>query len=85
MGISKRNRQNMIIDILKKSDGATGTKLAEKFAVTRGTILRDIAELRRRGYPIQVSSMVEESGTMVAQYEIPRYLKSTSAASAGRH
>lgn len=84
MGISRKERLGMIIDILKEENGSTGTKLAEKFAVSRGTILKDIADLRRKGYPIQVSSMVEEGGMMVAWYELPRYLQSTSAASAER-
>ena len=82
MGISRQERLGMIIDILKDGNGSTGTKLAEKFAVSRGTILKDIADLRRRGYPIQVSSMVEEDGMMAARYEPPKYL--TSAASAAR-
>lgn len=84
MGISRKERLGMIIDILKEENGSTGTKLAEKFAVSRGTILKDIADLRRKGYPIQVSSMVEEGGMMAAWYELPRYLQSTSAASAER-
>lgn len=84
MGISRKERLGMIIDILKEENGSTGTKLAEKFAVSRGTILKDIADLRRKGYPIQVSAMVEEGGMMAARYELPRYLQSTSAASAER-
>lgn len=85
MGISREKRLNMIIDIMRKENGSTGTKLAETFGVNRGTILKDIADLRRKGYPIQVSSMVEENGTMAAWYEIPKYLRNTSAASAERH
>lgn len=84
MGISRKERLGMIIDILKEENGSTGTKLAEKFAVSRGTILKDIADLRRKGYPIQVSSMVEEGGMMAARTTLPRYLQSTSAASAER-
>lgn len=84
MGISRQERLGMIIDILKDGNGSTGTKLAEKFAVSRGTILKDIADLRRKGYPIQVSSMVEEGGMMAAWYEIPKYLRNTSAVSAER-
>lgn len=82
MGISREKRLNMIIDIMRKENGSTGTKLAETFGVSRGTILKDIADLRRKGYPIQVSSMVEEDGMMAARYELPKYL--TSAASAAR-
>lgn len=84
MGIDRLERHRMIIEILTKQNGSTGTKLAEKFAVSRSTILRDIADLRRKGYPIQVSSMVEENGMLAAWYEIPKYLKNIPAASARR-
>lgn len=84
MGIDRQKRLEMIIDILKEENGSTGTRLAKRFAVSRGTILKDIADLRRKGYPIQVSSMIEEDGMMAAWYELPKYLKSTSAASAAQ-
>lgn len=80
MGISRKKRLGMIIDILKEENGSTGTKLAERFEVSRGTILKDMADLRHMGYPIQVSSMVEEGGMMVARYELPRYLMSAASA-----
>ncbi len=84
MGIDRQKRLKMIIDILIEQNGSTGTKLAETFSMSRGTILKDISDLRRKGYPIQVSSMVEENGMLAAWYEIPKYLKSTSAAPAER-
>jgi len=85
MGIGREQRLSEILDIVLKEDGDTGAHLAEMFGVSRGTILNDIAVLRRRGYPIQVSAMVKEDGILSARYEIPRYLKNISAANAERH
>lgn len=69
----KTHRQEAILKYLETHGGVTGNTLSEIHGVTRGTILRDIAELRRKGYPIQVSSHVEESGMLVAVYELPKY------------
>lgn len=78
-------RREQILQHVDKSGGITGMKLAEMYGVTKGTILKDIAELRRQGYPIQVSSHIEEGGMIVAVYEIPQMLqrstKDISAAS----
>lgn len=85
MGLSKQERQSKIVETLMNGEGTTGTKLSKRFSVSKGTILKDISELRKQGYPIQVSSMKEEGGAMAAWYEIPRFLRHTSAAFAGRH
>lgn len=81
MGLTKQEkaekvtyRRNQIIEKVKVPGGATGAQLAKMFGVSRGTILNDIAHLRRKGYPIQISSTTEESGIMVAVYELPRHL-----------
>lgn len=81
MGLTKaqkaerlNHRRDQILKEVRKPGGATGSQLARTFGVSRGTILNDIAHLRRKGYPIQISSTTEEGGIMVAVYELPRHL-----------
>lgn len=69
--VSRRHEQ--ILKYVSQAGGATGNHMAEALGVSRGTVLRDIADLRRKGYPIQVSSMVTENGMCVALYELPKY------------
>lgn len=66
-------RREAILKCVSQPGGSTGNRMAAKFGVARGTILRDIAALRRKGYPIQVSSMITEDGMYVAVYELPKY------------
>ena len=65
-------RQSRILKYISEPGGATGGKMAKLFKVPRGTIVRDIAELRKKGYPIQVSSMVTEDGMYQAVFELMR-------------
>ena len=78
-------RREVILRHVGRPGGTTGNKLAKMLRVTRGTVLRDIAALRRAGHPIQISSMVQEDGMIVAVYELPRYLmpENMSARNAG--
>ena len=47
------NRQNDMIDILKKADGpVSGQSLSSAFNVSRQIIVKDINSLRSKGYPI---------------------------------
>ena len=80
MGLTKEEklakqtyRREAILKLVSQPNGATGTYMAQKFGVSRGTILKDIAALRKQGYPIQVSSYTEEGGMIVAVYELPKY------------
>lgn len=80
MGLTKEeknaqlnHRREAILKLVSQPSGATGTYMAQKFDVSRGTILKDIAALRRQGYPIQVASHTEEGGMIVAVYELPKY------------
>ena len=66
-------RREDILKCVSQPGGSTGNRMAAKFKVARGTILKDIAALRRQGYPIQVSSMITEDGMYVAVYELPKY------------
>lgn len=78
-------RREIILKHVGRPGGTTGNKLAKMLGVTRGLILKDISALRRAGHPIQISSMVQEDGMIVAVYELPRYLipENMSARNAG--
>lgn len=67
-------RREIILKHVGRPGGTTGNKLAKMLGVTRALILKDISALRRAGHPIQISSMIQEDGMMVAVYELPRYL-----------
>lgn len=66
-------RQGLILKRVSEPDGVTGGRLSKELGVARGQIVRDIAALRRKGYPIQVSSMKTEDGMYQAVYELPKY------------
>ena len=76
MGLTKEQkdgyRQSRVLKYISEPGGATGGSLAKIFKVHRGTIVKDIAELRKKGYPIQVSSMVTEDGMYQAVFELMR-------------
>lgn len=66
-------RREAILKALQDGQELTGSYLAEKFKVSRGTILNDIGAIRRMRYPVQVSSMRVEDGMYQAVYELPKY------------
>lgn len=70
---SQTERREQILKCVSQPGGSTGNRMAKQFKVARGTILKDIAALRRQGYPIQVSSMTTEDEMYVAVYELPKY------------
>ena len=76
MGLTKEQaagiRQEKILKLIAEPGGSTGNKMAKIFGTTRGVILNDIKALRRRVYPIQVSSMITEDKMYVAVYELTR-------------
>lgn len=76
MGLTKEQkdsyRQSRVLKCISEPGGATGGKLAKLFNVHRGTIVKDITALRKKGYPIQVSSMVTEDGMYQAVFELMR-------------
>lgn len=81
MGLTKQERaekmtrrQEFILKRVSEKNGTTSSRLAKEFNVSRGTITKDIATLRRIGYPIQVSAMITEDGIYQALYELPKYL-----------
>lgn len=64
-------RQKKILELISKPGGMSCTRLADKFAVSRGTIINDIRDLRGMGYPIQ-TSMVVERKMYSASFELLR-------------
>jgi predicted DNA-binding transcriptional regulator YafY len=72
-GGAAKARQAAILAILRKDSEITSNSMAKLLGVQRGTIINDIAELRKRGYPIQVSSMKTEDGMYVVVYEMAKY------------
>ena len=65
MGLTEKEqrvygRQLEILRLISKPGGMSCTRLADKFAVSRGTIINDIRDLRAMGYPVQTSMTVEE-------------------------
>lgn len=66
-------RRDAILKALQEGQGMTGSYLADKFKVSRGTIMNDIGAIRRMGFPVQVSSMRVEDGMYQAVYELPKY------------
>ena len=86
MGLTKEQaagiRQHRILELISEPGGASSNRMAKICKTTRGTILNDIKALKRKGYPIQASSMVTEDGMYVAVFEMQRAIR---AASAERH
>ena len=52
--------------------GASSKKMADKLHTTTGQIVQEVRALRKRGYPIQTSTMVTEGGMYVAAFELPK-------------
>lgn len=79
MGLTKEQaagyRQSRVLKLIAKPGGATSGKMAGILGVTRGVIINDIKELRKKGYPIQVSSMITEDGMYQANFELMRMPK----------
>ena len=69
MGLTKEQkaglRQARILQRISEPGGSTSGRLAKELGTGRGMIINDIRDLRRKGYPIQVSSMVTEDGWTV--------------------
>ena len=74
MGLTKDQtagyRQRRILKLIQEPGGWTGSRLAEKLGVKRGVIINDIKALRRKGYPIQTSSMRTEDGMYQVVFEL---------------
>ena len=76
MGLTEKEqrvygRQLEILRLISKPGGMSCTRLADKFTVSRGTIINDIRDLRKMGYPIQTSMVVEQK-MYSASFELPR-------------
>lgn len=63
-------RQSRMIKCISEPGGQTSGKLAKMFKVDRGTIIKDVRELRKKGYPIQSSAMVTEDGMYQVLFEL---------------
>lgn len=74
MGLTKEQaagiRQNKILQFISEPGGSTDNKMAKILETTRGVILNDIRALRKKGYPIQATSMITEDKMYVAVYEL---------------
>ena len=85
MGLTKEQkaglRQARILQRISEPGGSTSGRLAKELGTGRGMIINDIRDLRRKGYPIQVSSMVTEDGMYQAAFEL---MTNTPAANAER-
>lgn len=90
MGLTKEQtagyRQSRVLKLIEKPGGATSSEMAKTLGVKRGVIINDIRDLRRKGYPIQASSMKTEDGMYQAMFELmhtpKRSSKNTPAAPA---
>lgn len=82
MGLTKEQaagyRRSRVLKLISQPGGATSSKMAGILGVTRGVILNDIKELRKKGYPIQVSSMITEGGMYQANFELMRIPRALS-------
>ena len=76
MGLTKDQkaglRQARILQRISKPGGSTSGSLAKELGVGRTMIINDIKDLRRKGYPIQASSMITEDGMYQAAFELMR-------------
>lgn len=79
MGLTKEQatgyRQSKVLKLISRPGGATSGAMAGMLRTTRGVIINDIKELRKKGYPIQVSSMITEDGMYQANFELMRMPK----------
>ncbi len=79
------HRERKIIKLLQENGSMSSEKLSQELNVSRGRIIKDVAELRRQGYPVQTGSMTTENGMYVVTFELPagyprEAQKNTSAA-----
>lgn len=76
MGLTKDQkaglRQARILQRISEPGGSTSGSLAKELGVGRTMIINDIKDLRRKGYPIQASSMITEGGMYQAAFELMR-------------
>ena len=82
MGLTKEQtasyRQSRVLKLISQPGGATSGTMAGILRTTRGVIINDIKELRKKGYPIQVSSMITEGGMYQANFELMRIPRAPS-------
>lgn len=74
----KIDRQIGILSILLQKDKITANELAERFEVSRRTIIRDIEDINRAGIPIQTLQGQNGGISIMENYKIDRTLLSTS-------
>ena len=74
----KIDRQIGILSILLQRDKITATELAEKFEVSRRTIVRDIEDINRAGIPIQTTQGQNGGISIMENYKIDKTLLSSS-------
>ena len=76
MGLTKDQkaglRQARILQRISEPGGSTSGSLAKELGVGRTMIINDIKDLRRKGYPIQASSMITEDRMYQAVFELMR-------------
>ena len=68
----REDRQTEILKMVSAPGGASSKKMADKLHTTTGQIVQEVRALRKRGYPIQTSTMVTEGGMYVAAFELPK-------------
>lgn len=81
-------RQRKVLEMIAQPGGANTADMAAVFHTKTGVIIRDVIELRRKGWPIRTSSMTTARGKYVAVFELPelyseKLKSSTHAADAG--
>lgn len=74
----KIDRQIGILSILLQKERVTAKELAERFEVSRRTIIRDIEDINRAGIPIQTLQGQNGGISIMENYKIDRTVLSTS-------
>lgn len=65
-----RPRQQKILKCVSMPGGATAGSMAKMCSARRCDIMKEIAILRGKGYPIQATTMVTEDGMYQARFEL---------------
>lgn len=74
----KIDRQIGILSILLQKDKVTTSELAEKFEVSRRTIMRDIEDINRAGIPIVTTQGQNGGVTIMENYKMDRTVLATA-------
>ena len=74
----KIDRQIGILSILLQKDKITAAELAEKFEVSRRTIIRDIEDINRAGIPIQTLQGQNGGISIMENYRVDRTVLSSA-------